>query len=93
MLQRASRGRSAPCDLNAGPRYRCGRIAVPAVRGHPRAGEQLIFLAVRTRDRSAKPAVGTIVAVEGGPGYASTNFDSLDPALRRKPLGRYSGSS
>ncbi|MFI5027073.1 MAG: hypothetical protein ACHQCI_10045, partial [Solirubrobacterales bacterium] len=45
----------SPCDLNAGPRYRCGRITVPAVRGDPSAGDQSIFFAVRTRDRAAKP--------------------------------------
>jgi pimeloyl-ACP methyl ester carboxylesterase len=83
----------SPCDLNAGPRYRCGRIAVPAVRGDPSLGDQSIFFAVRTRDRAAKPAVGTIFAVEGGPGYASTNFDSaksyravFGPLLRRRDL-------
>ena len=83
----------SPCDLNAGPRFSCGRITVPAVRGDPSAGEQSIFFAVRTRDRPAKPPVGTIVAVEGGPGYASTNFDSaksyravFGPLLRRRDL-------
>ncbi|MFI5026082.1 MAG: alpha/beta fold hydrolase [Solirubrobacterales bacterium] len=83
----------SPCDLNAGRRYRCGRITVPAVRGDPSAGDQSIFFAVRTRDRAAKPPVGTIVAVEGGPGYASTNFDSaksyravFGPLLRRRDL-------
>jgi pimeloyl-ACP methyl ester carboxylesterase len=83
----------SPCDLNAGPRYRCGRITVPAVRGDPSLGDQSIFFAVRTRDRAAKPAVGTIFAVEGGPGYASTNFDSaksyravFGPLLRRRDL-------
>jgi pimeloyl-ACP methyl ester carboxylesterase len=83
----------SPCDLNAGPRYRCGRIAVPAVRADPSLGEQSIFFAVRTRDKAAKPPIGTIVAVEGGPGYASTNFDSaksyravFGPLLRRRDL-------
>ena len=83
----------SPCDLNAGPRFRCGRITVPAVRADPSLGEQSIFFAVRPRDRAAKPPVGTIVAVEGGPGYASTNFDSaksyravFGPLLRRRDL-------
>ena len=83
----------SPCDLNAGPRFRCGRIAVPAVRGDPSIGEQSIFFAVLPREKAAKPAVGTIVAVEGGPGYASTNFDSaksfravFGPLLRRRDL-------
>jgi pimeloyl-ACP methyl ester carboxylesterase len=83
----------SPCDLNAGPRFSCGRITVPAVRGDPSAGEQSIFFAVLPRERAAKPPVGTIMAVEGGPGYASTNFDSaksyravFGPLLRRRDL-------
>ena len=83
----------SPCDLNAGPRFRCGRITVPAVRADPSLGEQSIFFAVLPRERSAKPPVGTIVAVEGGPGYASTNFDSaksyravFGPLLRRRDM-------
>jgi pimeloyl-ACP methyl ester carboxylesterase len=82
-----------PCDIGAGPRFSCGRITVPAVRGDPSLGDQSIFFAVRTRDRAAKPPVGTIVAVEGGPGYASTNFDSaksyravFGPLLHRRDL-------
>jgi pimeloyl-ACP methyl ester carboxylesterase len=83
----------SPCDLNAGSRFRCGRISVPTVRGDTSLGEQSIFFAVRPRDRAAKPPVGTIFAVEGGPGYASTNFDSaksyrtvFGPLLRRRDL-------
>jgi len=83
----------SPCDLNAGPRFRCGRITVPAVRADPSLGDQSIFFAVLPRERAGKPAVGTIVAVEGGPGYASTNFDSaksykavFGPLLRRRDL-------
>ncbi len=82
-----------PCDLNAGPRFRCGRISVPVVRGEPSLGDQSIFFAFLPRERSSKPPVGTIVAVEGGPGYASTNFDSaksyravFGPLLRRRDL-------
>src|SRR3954452_15316217 len=83
----------SPCDLGAGPRFRCGRITVPAVRGEPQLGDQSIFFAVRPRDEARKPALGTIFAVEGGPGYASTNFDSAKsyravfrPLLRRRDL-------
>jgi pimeloyl-ACP methyl ester carboxylesterase len=84
---------TSPCNLGAGPRFRCGRITVPAVRGEPSHGEQSIFFAVRPRDLAKKPAVGTVVAVEGGPGYATTNFDSAKsirdvfrPLLRRRDL-------
>ena len=76
--ERAAASESAvlsPCDLNAGPRFRCGRIAVPAVRRDPSIGDHCIFFAVLPRDRAARPTLGTIVAVEGGPGYASTNFE------------------
>jgi pimeloyl-ACP methyl ester carboxylesterase len=83
----------SPCDLGAGPRFRCGRITVPAVRGQPGLGDQSIFFAVRTRELARKPAIGTVVAVEGGPGYATTNFDSAKsirdvfrPLLRRRDL-------
>jgi pimeloyl-ACP methyl ester carboxylesterase len=83
----------APCDLGAGPRFRCGRITVPAVRGEPGLGDQSIFFSVRPRDLAKKPPLGTIFAVEGGPGYASTNYDSAKsyravfrPLLRRRDL-------
>jgi pimeloyl-ACP methyl ester carboxylesterase len=83
----------APCDIGAGPRFKCGRINVPAVRGEPSLGEQSIFFAVRVRDQAKKPPVGTIFAVEGGPGYASTNYDSAKsyrdvfrPLLKRRDL-------
>ncbi len=84
---------TAPCDIGAGPGFRCGRITVPAVRADPSLGDQSIFFAVLPREKAAKPPVGTIVAVEGGPGYASTNFDSaksykavFGPLLRRRDL-------
>ena len=83
----------SPCDLGAGPRFRCGRITVPAVRGQPELGDQSIFFAVRPRDETRKPPLGTVFAVEGGPGYASTNYDSAKsyravfrPLLRRRDL-------
>jgi pimeloyl-ACP methyl ester carboxylesterase len=83
----------SPCNIGAGPRFRCGRITVPAVRGEPSLGDQSIFFAVWPRILAKKPPVGTIFAVEGGPGYASTNFDSAKsfrdvfrPLLRRRDL-------
>jgi pimeloyl-ACP methyl ester carboxylesterase len=84
---------TAPCDIGAGPGFRCARITVPAVRADPSLGDQSIFFALLPRERAAKPPLGTIVAVEGGPGYASTNFDSaksykavFGPLLRRRDL-------
>jgi pimeloyl-ACP methyl ester carboxylesterase len=83
----------SPCNIGAATRFRCGRITVPAVRGLPDLGDQPIFFAVLPRHETKKPPVGTIFAVEGGPGYASTNFDSaksykavFGPLLRRRDL-------
>ncbi|HEY7267374.1 MAG TPA: alpha/beta fold hydrolase [Solirubrobacterales bacterium] len=63
------------------------------MRGEPSLGDQPIFFAVWPRILQKKPAIGTIFAVEGGPGYASTNFDSAKsfrdvfrPLLRRRDL-------
>jgi pimeloyl-ACP methyl ester carboxylesterase len=59
-----------PCTFNE--QIRCGRISVPLDRENPAAGRLPIhYLVIPRRDQS-KPLVGTIVAVEGGPGHAST---------------------
>jgi pimeloyl-ACP methyl ester carboxylesterase len=66
---------------------------VPAVRSDPSLGTQKVRFAVRPRGDRGRPSLGTIVAVEGGPGFASTNFDSaksfgaaFGPLLRRREL-------
>jgi len=81
------------CDIGTAHAFQCGHIEVPAVRGEPAAGSQKIRFAVRPRDDRSRPSLGTIVAVDGGPGYASTNFDSaraysavFAPFLRRREL-------
>ena len=82
-----------PCDLDAGPNWRCGHISVPAVRGDESLGEQRIGFAVLSRGDQDRPPLAPMVAVEGGPGYASTNSDSakafkdaFGPLLRRRDL-------
>jgi pimeloyl-ACP methyl ester carboxylesterase len=40
-------------------------------------GRQKIGFAVRPRGDLSRPSLGAIVFVEGGPGYAATNFDSI----------------
>ena len=70
-------------DAAAGAR--CGHVGVPLDRLAP-AGEKIRigFELYRRRDRG-RPALGTIVAVEGGPGYSST--DSRDYFLElARPL-------
>jgi pimeloyl-ACP methyl ester carboxylesterase len=81
------------CDIGTARPYRCGHIDVPAVRSDPAIGTQKIRFAVRPRGDRSRPSLGTIVAVEGGPGYASTNFDSarsfgavFAPLLERREL-------
>ncbi|HTU16112.1 MAG TPA: alpha/beta fold hydrolase [Solirubrobacterales bacterium] len=67
------------CDIGANRLFRCGHIEVPAVRGLPEAGKQKIGFAIRPRGDRSRPSKGAIVFIEGGPGYAATNFDSIKP--------------
>ncbi len=50
----------------------CGAIKVPFERRDPSLGKTRVGFAVRLRDDRDRPSLGTIVAVEGGPGYASS---------------------
>ena len=52
--------------------FRCGSIRVPKFRSAPEKGTFEIGFALRPRNDRGAPSRGTIVAVEGGPGYAST---------------------
>lgn len=67
------------CDIGANRPFRCGHIEVPAVRGLPEVGKQKIGFAIRPRGDRSRPSKGAIVFIEGGPGYAATNFDSIKP--------------
>ena len=64
-----------PCrDAPAGAR--CGSISVPLDRsGAVRGRLKIEFERYPRRDRT-RPAVGTMLAIEGGPGYSTT--DSRD---------------
>jgi pimeloyl-ACP methyl ester carboxylesterase len=62
-------------------------------RADPALGTTRVAFAVRTRADRARPSLGTIVAMEGGPGYASTDapfarslIAVLAPLLRRHDL-------
>jgi pimeloyl-ACP methyl ester carboxylesterase len=50
----------------------CGAIKVPFERREVSLGKTRVAFAVRMRDDRDRPSLGTIVAVEGGPGYASS---------------------
>jgi pimeloyl-ACP methyl ester carboxylesterase len=84
-------------DLGACPekvrpkRLRCGTLRVPLERGDPSLGKIPIRFAVRAPTDRSKPRLGTIFAVEGGPGYgsiASTKYyiHMLGPLLERREL-------
>ncbi len=76
--------------------FRCGHIMVPALRGDPALGETKVAFAVRGRRDTSRPSLGTIVAMDGGPGYAATAkpyaaslIAALGPVLRRRGLVLY----
>jgi pimeloyl-ACP methyl ester carboxylesterase len=81
------------CDLGAARPLRCGHLTVPLRRGDPALGTTRIGFAVRPRGDRRLPSLGTIFAVDGGPGYASTAAPyvrslaaALAPLLRRRDL-------
>jgi pimeloyl-ACP methyl ester carboxylesterase len=73
------------------PHARCGSIERPWEPGHPAAGTVTVgFAFVPARDRS-KPALGTVVPHEGGPGYSTTGTaasyaEMYGPLLDRRNL-------
>ena len=73
-------------DAAAGAR--CGYVRVPLDRLAP-AGEKIRigFELYRRRDRG-RPALGTIVDVEGGPGYSTTDSRDYFLELGRPLMGR-----
>jgi pimeloyl-ACP methyl ester carboxylesterase len=78
-----------PCRYIEGAR--CGSIRVPLDRQDPSVGRIRIGFEVHPRRDLSKPALGTIVAVEGGPGYSTTAsrfwyLDLFRPLLDRRRL-------
>jgi pimeloyl-ACP methyl ester carboxylesterase len=81
------------CDLGAKRPLRCGKLTVPLRRGDPSQGSTRIAFAVRPRTDRRRPSLGTILATDGGPGYASTDAPFLRslsavlaPLLRHREL-------
>ena len=84
------------CDLGMPRPFECGHIMVPALRGDPALGETKVAFAIRHRRDLSQPSLGTIVAMDGGPGYAATAkpyasslIAALGPVLRRRDLVLY----
>ena len=90
------RPRLHSCDLGMPRPFRCGHIMVPALRGAPALGKTKVAFAIRHRRDTSQPRLGTIVAMDGGPGYAATAkpyaaslIAALGPVLRRRDLVLY----
>jgi pimeloyl-ACP methyl ester carboxylesterase len=84
------------CDLGMPRPFKCGHIMVPALRGDPALGQTKVAFAIRRRRDTSQPSLGTIVAMDGGPGYAATAkpyasslIAALGPVLRRRDLVLY----
>src|SRR5215475_6869647 len=74
-------------------KFECGHVTVPIRRVDPALGTTKVAFAVRPRGDRRKPPLATIVAMDGGPGYASTAKEyasslvaALGPLLRRRDL-------
>lgn len=81
------------CDLGLPRTFQCGHVMVPMRRADPGLGTTKVAFAVRPRADRRRPSLGTIVAMDGGPGYASTDGPFarslaavLAPLLRRHDL-------
>src|SRR4051812_39346563 len=76
-----------PCR-DAPKTARCGSVTVPLDRAKP-GGKKLRIEYERyaRRDRS-QPSLGTMVAVEGGPGYSTTDSRSYYVELLRPLMAR-----
>ncbi len=84
------------CDLGMPRPFRCGHITVPVLRSDPALGQTKVAFAIRTRRDAGSPSLGTIFAMDGGPGFASTAkpyaaslIAALGPILRRRDLVLY----
>src|SRR5262245_31234008 len=62
-----------PCtSVPSPPKMLCGAIKVPFERRDLSLGKTRVAFAVRPRDERDRPSLGATVALEGGPGYASS---------------------
>ena len=81
------------CSVGLPRPFRCGSIVEPIRRADPSLGTTKVAFAVRVRSDSKHRSLGTIMAMDGGPGYASTAppfarslVAALAPLLRRRDL-------
>jgi hypothetical protein len=84
------------CDLGMPRPFQCGHITVPMLRSDPGLGDTKVAFAIRPRRDASQPSLGTIFAMDGGPGYASTAKPyaaSLIAALARSCAAATSSST
>jgi pimeloyl-ACP methyl ester carboxylesterase len=81
------------CHLGLPRPFRCGHVTASIRRADPALGTTKVAFAVRTRSDRKQPSLATIMAMDGGPGYASTAAPyarslvaALGPLLRRRDL-------
>jgi pimeloyl-ACP methyl ester carboxylesterase len=81
------------CTLGLPRPFQCGHLIVPMRRADPSLGTTKVAFAVRSRSDRKRPSLGTIMAMDGGPGYGSTAAPftrslvaALAPLLRRRDL-------
>ncbi len=73
----------------AGKRARCGTVAVPLDRTRPGSGTLHIGYERYPRTDRTHPSMETIVAIEGGPGYPTTESRSYYLGLFRPMMDRH----
>jgi pimeloyl-ACP methyl ester carboxylesterase len=81
------------CDVGLPKPFKCGRIVVPVRRADPSLGTTEIAFAVRFHSDRKRPPLNAIMAMDGGPGYASSAppfarsvYAVLAPLLKRRDL-------
>jgi len=91
----ATKGPTTDSDLGhpckAAPKARCGNIKRWLDPADHSQGRIRVHYEIYPRTDTSKPSLGTIMAVEGGPGYASTGtrdwyYELYEPLLDRRQL-------
>jgi pimeloyl-ACP methyl ester carboxylesterase len=73
---------------DAAPGARCGYVRVPLDRSSPAGAKLRIGFELYRRSDRKRPALGTLVDVEGGPGYSTTDSRDYYLALGRPLMDR-----
>ena len=92
VLAPAATAAAAPARFHhcqdAAPGARCGSVAVPLDRLDSAAGTIRIEFELYRRHQRSRPSLGTLLAIEGGPGFSTTSSRSSYSDLDRPLLGQ-----